>query len=62
MNKGENYICTLTYECLEKVTLEDVDDPLDGESQLPVLSVVKFSAIFLQEWQGSLCIWTIRMC
>lgn len=45
-----------TYECLEEVTLEDVDDSLDGVPQLSVLCVVEFCPIFLQEQQSPLSI------
>lgn len=45
-----------TYESLEQVALEDVDDPLDGVSELPVLSTLQLGPILLQQQQGSLCI------
>lgn len=47
-----------TYESLEEVALEDVDDPLDGVSELPVLGVLQLGPVLLQQQQGSLCIWT----
>lgn len=46
-----------TYESLEEVALEDVDDPLDGVSELPVLGVLQLGPVLLQQQQGSLCIW-----
>ncbi len=49
-----------TYESLEQVALEDVDDPLDGVSELPVLGVLQLGPVLLQQQQGSLCIWRRR--
>lgn len=49
-----------TYESLEEVALEDVDDSLDGESELPVLGMVQLGPVLLQQQQGSLCIWATR--
>lgn len=46
-----------TYECLEEVTLEDVDDSLNGVPQLSVLGAVEFRAVFLQQQQSPLSIW-----
>lgn len=43
-----------TYKCLEEVTLEDVNNPLDGVSQLPVLRIIQFRPIFFQERESSL--------
>lgn len=47
-----------TYEGLEEVALEDVDDPLDGESQLAVVGVVQLGPVLLQQQQSSLSVWT----
>lgn len=44
----------LTYESLEQVALEDVDDPLDGVSELLVLRTMEFGLVALQEDQSSL--------
>lgn len=46
----------VTYERLEQVALEDVDDPLDGESQLPVLGVVQLGPVLLQQQQSPLSV------
>lgn len=53
-----------TYKCLEEVTLEDVDNPLDGVSQLSVLCIVQFRPIFFQEQESSLRVWgtTKKVC
>ncbi|TKS65270.1 hypothetical protein D9C73_028601 [Collichthys lucidus] len=52
-------VCGLcvTYESLEEVALEDVDDPLDGVSELPVLGVLQLGPVLLEQQQSSLCIW-----
>lgn len=52
-------VCVLcvTYESLEEVALEDVDDPLDGVSELPVLGVLQLGPVLLEQQQSSLCIW-----
>lgn len=47
-----------TYESLEEIALEDVDDPLDGVSELPVLGVVQLGPVLLQQLQRSLCVCT----
>lgn len=44
----------LTYESLEQVALEDVDDPLDGVSELLVLRTLELGLVALQEEQSSL--------
>lgn len=47
----------LTYESLEQVALEDVDDPLDRVSKLLVLGTMQLGLIILQEEQSSLSIY-----
>lgn len=44
----------LTDQSLEEVALEDVDDPLDGVPQLPVLRLAQLGAVLLQQAQRSL--------
>lgn len=46
-----------TDEGLEEVALEDVDDPLDGYAQLPLVGVLQFGSVFLQQGQRALGIW-----
>lgn len=45
-----------TYESLEQVALEDVNDPLDRVSQLPVVCVLQLGPVLLQQQQGPLCV------
>lgn len=49
--------CRRTYEGLEQAALEDVDDSLDGETELPFLSALQPGPVLLQQHQSSLCIW-----
>lgn len=44
----------LTYEGLEQVALEDVDDSLDGVPELLVLRPVELGLVALQQEQSSL--------
>lgn len=45
-----------TYECLEEVALEDVDDPLNRMPEMSILRLTEFRSIFFQDNQCPLSI------